>query len=552
VKLEKKDLAVMALISAIFFSVAVFNLGFTRIPETAWQVEQETIYVRFDQNKTLESIYFLVNTDQNITGYISVPQGQGWSDRAWFNNGGYYKWLNLGLNATTNQLKMYFYHSAGEILEIVAVDSSHQKININSIQAANSSDTGVTNLIDEQQYFEYPPTIRSETAFDEVLFVKAAQEYLHLQEPTAEATHPPLGKLIIAAGIDVFSFNPFGWRILDTVFATLMIPIIYMLGLAIFKARFAAIIASAFLSLDFMHFTMARIGTVDTFLVFFTLLSTLFFYLNFEKMTLGGKPDYKLILLGIVSFYLAFSVKWTAIFALIGQVLLFFAAALAGSASLKESLARLRSLIRPMAVIFGLLAAGGLIYLATFIPYAMIGHGLADIYNAQWSMLSYHESMSHYIHPSASNWYEWPLTQKPLYLYLRELPNDMISTVSAMGNPVVWWVGLCAVLIALVSGLKKEWPFLFVGVLFLAQLLPYALIPRYLFIYHYYLDVPILALATGGVLNDQCNGPRGRRLVALLFVIAIALFAIFYPVISGYPIPQWYTSYLHWFRDWIF
>ncbi len=551
-KLEKKDLAVIALISALFFSVAVFNLGQTRIPETAWQVEQETIYVRFDQNRTLESVYLLVNTDENITASISISRGQGWSDRAWINNGGYYKWLDVGLNATTDQLKMYFYHSAGEILEIVAVDSSQQQIKIKNIHAANSSDTGVANLIDEQQYFEYPPTIHSETGFDEVLFVRAAQQYIHLQEPTAEATHPPLGKLIIAAGIEAFSFSPFGWRILDAVFATLMIPVIYILGLALFKARYAAIIAASFLSLDFMHFTMARIGTVDTFLVFFTLLSTLFFYLNFEKMTQGSSPDYKLILLGVITFYLAFSVKWTAIFALIGQVLLFFVAALAGSSSLKEAVARFRSLIKPMMIIFGVLAACGLIYLATFIPYVMIGHGLVDIYNAQWSMLSYHESMSRLIHPESSNWYEWPLTLKPLFLYFKVLPNDMISIVSAMGNPVVWWVGLCAVLIALVSGFKKEWPFLFVGIIYLSQLFSYALIPRYLFIYHYYLDVPILALAAGGVLNDQCSGSKGRRYVALLLVLAVALFAIFYPVISGYPIPQWYTGYLHWFRDWVF
>jgi len=140
----------------------------------------------------------------------------------------------------------------------------------------------------------------------------------------------------------------------------------------------------------------------------------------------------------------------------------------------------------------------------------------------------------------------------PLWLYTRRLAGGMLSTISAMGNPVLWWLGLCAIIVSLVDGAKKKWPHLFLGVLYLAQLLPYALISRYLFIYHYYAEVPIIALATAGLVHEMWYKPGQRRYIVILIAAAAALFAVFYPVISGQIIPEWYSGYLHWFRDWRF
>jgi dolichyl-phosphate-mannose--protein O-mannosyl transferase len=194
----------------------------------------------------------------------------------------------------------------------------------------------------------------------------------------------------------------------------------------------------------------------------------------------------------------------------------------------------------------------GGIYLASFIPYVLIGHNLVDIYNAQWSMLSYHTQLGGINHPNASNWWEWPTILIPLWMYLRKLPGDAISTISVMGNPVVWWGGLVAVISAIVDGFRRKWPYLFLGSLYLSQLLPYALISRYLFIYHYYAEVPILCLTIAGLVHELWYRPGQRKYVVMLIVATCALFTAFYPVISGYPIPEWYSNYLHWFRGWQF
>ena len=552
-KLGKKDAAIIATISVLYFIVAAYNIGLTEIPSTPWRVKQETLFLTLDGNTTIDAVYLYVNTDVNVTASLSTPRGTGWADKVWINDHGYYTWLCVEFGETTDRIRMHFYLPAGDIMEIAVVAADGSQVGIKSIESDTPGDTDIARLVDEQTLFENPPTYRSETMFDEELFVRSAQQYLHLQEPSAEATHPPLGKLIIAAGIALFGFNPFGWRILGVVFAALMIPVIYALGFALFKTRAAATIAATLLALDFMPFAMSRVGTVDTYLIFFILLSTLFFYLNYERMAGGSKPDYKLILLGLVCFSLAFSVKWIAIFGLVGEAALFLIAGAYGSSPVNSVTQRLRALAKPIILIACLIpAVGAVVYFGSFIPYAAIGHSPSDIWAAQWSMLGYHSDMGAYFHPNSSNWYEWPMMLGPLWLYTRRLAGGMLSTISAMGNPVLWWLGLCAIIVSLVDGAKKKWPHLFLGVLYLAQLLPYALISRYLFIYHYYAEVPIIALATAGLVHEMWYKPGQRRYIVILIAAAAALFAVFYPVISGQIIPEWYSGYLHWFRDWRF
>ena len=69
----------------------------------------------------------------------------------------------------------------------------------------------------------------SKMYFDEVYFARSAENYVNHMIPN-ERTHPPLGKLIQATGVAVFGETPFGWRIMGVVFATLMIPLMYLLG----------------------------------------------------------------------------------------------------------------------------------------------------------------------------------------------------------------------------------------------------------------------------------------------------------------------------------
>ena len=131
---------------------------------------------------------------------------------------------------------------------------------------------------------------------------------------TKEPIHH-LGKLIQATGVAVFGETPFGWRIMGVVFATLMIPLMYLLGKKLFGTWIGGFSAAFLLSFDFMHFTMARIGTADTYVVFFSLLSQLFFLIYFMNVVKSGwKTSVLPLFFAVLFFALGFSTKWFTLF----------------------------------------------------------------------------------------------------------------------------------------------------------------------------------------------------------------------------------------------
>ncbi len=67
-----------------------------------------------------------------------------------------------------------------------------------------------------------------------------------------------------------------------------MIPLMYLLGKKLFGTWIGGFSAAFLLTFDFMHFTMARIGTADTYVVFFSLLSQLFFLIYFMNVVKSG------------------------------------------------------------------------------------------------------------------------------------------------------------------------------------------------------------------------------------------------------------------------
>ncbi len=255
----------------------------------------------------------------------------------------------------------------------------------------------------------------SNTYFDEIYFVRTAEQYLHLQLPY-EWTHPPLGKLIQASSILIFGFDPFGWRIMGVIFATLMIPLIYLLGKKLFGTWIGGFTAAFLLTFDFMHFTMARMGTADTYVVFFSLASQLFFFIYLKNvLDKGWKTSIIPLFLAIFFFALGFSSKWLVLYGFVGELALLVALRLSEVKKLKGSLsAKVYAFLdHPYSVIvaFLLLAVG--IYFLTYIPDMLAGRSFLDVLGLQGTMYIYHSTLTA-THPFASPWYSWPFMFDPL------------------------------------------------------------------------------------------------------------------------------------------
>jgi len=133
-----------------------------------------------------------------------------------------------------------------------------------------------------------------------------------------------------------------------------------------------------------------------------------------------------------------------------------------------------------------------------------------------------------------------------------------------LGNPLVWWVGFACIIFILSFELVRlatasgKWldriglPAMFITVFFFFQWLPYVFISRVTFIYHFYVNVPFLCLAPAYFISKYWNS-RWVKLAAIAYFAGIvALFALFYPVISGAPASQSEIDSLKWLNGWTF
>jgi len=86
---------------------------------------------------------------------------------------------------------------------------------------------------------------------------------------------------------------------------------------------------------------------------------------------------------------------------------------------------------------------------------------------------------------------------------------------------------------------------------FLAQYLPWVLVPRSMFIYHYFASIPFVLLATAWVFSRMTkNRPILRH--GLLWghvALAAVFFVLYYPYASGMPTPvEWLDAVRNLFR----
>jgi dolichyl-phosphate-mannose-protein mannosyltransferase len=456
--------------------------------------------------------------------------------------------------------------SSVELAEVAVLSSDSQRIAITAVNGEGDSDPNLSRLIDEQNLVQLPPTYLGETFFDEIYFVRSAEQYLKLQVPY-EWTHPPLGKLIIASGISVFGYNPFGWRIMGVIFAMLMIPLIYILGKKLFGTWIGAFASAFLLTFDFMHFTMARMATVDTYVVFFSLASQLFFLIYLKDVL---KNDWKApvqpLFLAFLFFALGFSTKWFVLYGFAAQLAILVALRLKEVSKLKEGLSgKINAFLdHPYSLIVGFLLVAVLVYFLTYIPDMLAGRSVIDVLGLQGGMFNYHSTLTA-THPYSSSWWTWPFMLRPLWLYVSTLPNNVTSTIALMGNPLVWWVGFACIIIILIVALFKiviavvkrldhkiGFPAIFITIFFFFQWVPYVFISRVTFIYHFYVNVPFLCLAAAYFISKYWSSKWVKVAAIAYFAGIVALFGLFYPVISGMPASQSWIDSLKWLNGWSF
>ena len=175
-------------------------------------------------------------------------------------------------------------------------------------------------------------------------------------------------------------------------------------------------------------------------------------------------------------------------------------------------------------------------------------------------MFSYHSALEA-THPYSSTWYEWPIMERPIFYYSKILEGNIRQGISSFGNPLVWWAGIPAFLYMLYLAVKKRnGTATFLCIAYLAQFLPWTLVSRCTFIYHYFPSVPFVTLMIGYAflqIKETAYFQKHRKGFYLLLIgytlAAFILFLLFYPVLSGKPVSSDYVAkVLRWFDSWVF
>lgn len=561
----KRDTFYLLGITLVYGVVALTNLGSLRAPQTYWdaQTAGESITVSFERTEHVAAYSIFGNIDRDGTLLISTPAGHEETFEQTYDD--MFRWKKTTTDFTANQVTLTLYSGTLKLNEMAFFDDNDQQIPIAAVSAAGSQ----ANLFDEQDQVDAVPSYYNGMYFDELYHGRTAYEHLHNLEPY-ENSHPPLGKIFIMLGVWTFGMTPFGWRVAGALFGIGMLPILYAFGKRMFRNSDYALVLTTLFAFDFMHFTQTRIATIDVYSVFFILLM---YYYMYQYITMNFFVDefrktLKPLALSGLFFGIGAACKWTSIYAGAGLAVLLFGSLIArylefarvnaqGSeaeqARVQDYWTLTLKTVLWCALFF--LAVPFLIYFASYTPYYIYesgkqtGYGLGGMFKTFWNyqtfMYNYHSHLNA-THPYQSNWYSWPFTAKPMwYFYNSYTSQSQISTMSASGNPAVWWVSSIGAVTLLILRLRNKiapdraLQIFCAGVL--ANYLPWVLVPRCTFIYHFFATVPFILMATVYALQKLEQRYRDANFLKWVWIgFALLFFILLYPGLSGLPVsPEW-------------
>ncbi len=579
-----RDGLIMLVISAIYAVVAFTNLGATQIPSTSANINDDILY-EFSQPEELSLFLyypdygegeFEVYFSQDGENYLKADMTNSSNepiDSVVHEKSQLYKWNHYGLPNIAKYVRIRPLSGDLPLLETAFMNAQGQLVTPTRVTGSGGE---ITALTDEQQLVPAERTYMTDFYFDELYHVRTAYENIH-RLPIYEWTHPPLGKIIIASGIEMLGMNPFGWRFMGTLAGVLMLPVMYVLAMLMFKKRRYAVFATVLLAADFMHFAQTRIGTVDSFSVLWIMLMYLFMFM-YTQRNFNRQPVKKTLLplfLSGLFFGIGAATKWICIYAGVGLLVIFlfmmyrrydeyrYAKQSGQYPDIVENYGKnLRTTLLCCVGFFILIPAA--IYIASYAPYFMVKGNdaytsISDIIDNQKAMLGYHANLDpEKVHPFASKWYTWPLDVRPvLFFSYQNASTHTIATLSTMGNPLLWWTGVIAAVYFIINAVRSKrhrtFTLLFLGIAALSQFAPWMLVTREVFIYHYFATVPFLILIVVYWLKYMAKDFKYGKQFALIFVIAcVAMFAFFYPVITGVPADASYINGLKWLGSWPF
>ena len=444
------------------------------------------------------------------------------------------------------------------------------------------------------------------STFDEVFYPRYGFDYLTGE--TFFYSHPPFGNYIYAAAIwiylqlpwiDIASIDsltfeqipPLSYRWVNAVFGSLLCLLGYFVAHAIWKNKNFALIVCFFIALDGSLLVDSRFALPNVFIVFFGLSALL---CAVKSQSSDGNARYWLFSCGIF-LGLTASIKWNGLGYLL--VILSFFVALYGIQKIdthelrftKHQTNRLRTqktfnnIQEKISVINAVPQWEYLMYFLVLPVLVYVVISIPDLrFNTEYGFLEKHQQMLGYHqimveeneHPYCSKWYSWPFMIRPIgYFFSSSDAIDVFGNkimlfkdVHLFPNPFLYWFSTIAILTMLVQWLKLLWQwidqgivshkfylFMFILLGYFANLLPWALVSRCLFLYHYQPASVFAFLALAWYLAQliRSESLKYKMLSWGILTIIVISFLYWLPFQLGITLESDAFYARMWFQSWI-
>ena len=419
--------------------------------------------------------------------------------------------------------------------------------------------------------------------------------------------HPPLGKLLIGAGMWVFGpGSSFGWRVAAALFGTGCVLVLYLLARSLTRSVAFAGLAAFLLAISGLGIVMSRVSLLDVFLTFFVLLA--FWFVAIDRRALPDRLAARFLARSAGDSWgpvlwnrpwvvaagaaagAATAVKWSGVWVL---------AAIGLYLVVSDALERRRlgmlswtlGALRQGLVSFVLLVPVAIVvYLASWTGWLTTDGGYdrhsADAQPAtgifSWvplalqSLWKYHQtiygSMTNITsdHPYESPAWQWPLLLRPTSMYAHSTvdgqdgcaggANGCLEVLYSMPNPVVWYASVAAgAWLAYRFVLTRDWRHAIVLVGIASTWLPWLFFSRTVFQFYTVLIEPFLILALVFALQALQGRPdagrerrqTGQRVVIVFLVVAVGISAFWYPLWSAVQVPYDFYRLHSWMTGWV-
>lgn len=372
----------------------------------------------------------------------------------------------------------------------------------------------------------------------------AVGDFGALTEAAEYVVHPPLGKWLIAAGMQlVGADSAVGWRVSSAVAGALTVLLLTRIARRLFASTLLGCTAGLLLAVDGLHLVLSRTGLLDIFLTLFVVAAFGAVVLDRERgrarlarhlARAGPGPGRQwspglgvrwwLVAAGVLC-GLAIGVKWSGVYALAALGLLAVAwnvtARLAAGTRWPVSAGLLRD---GVPAFLALVPVAALTYAATWAswfasPGAYLRQWVSEnpqphespLPDAVASWLHFHEMVWNFHHGlSTPHGYEagplrWIVQARPTSFHWGTVADPLaacgadrcVEAITSVGNPVVWWAGALALVAVAAGAIRlRDWRAWTVLAGYAALWLPWFLYPeRTTFTFYAVALSPFVALA---------------------------------------------------------